>query len=124
MDTRLRQGRRRRMTKFVINELSAVDLPAQEGATAVLMKRRDKHLVLELPDDLSAEDRAELVDLADRIGQTKNGLGMDLLQRLLMARMHSLGVTVRDLAEEAHPGEDTAAAKRRDPRARLERLLG
>lgn len=36
----LRQGRRRRMTKFTIDELSSVDLPAQEGARAILLKRK------------------------------------------------------------------------------------
>jgi len=124
MEKQFRQGRLRRMTKFAISELSAVDFPAQEGATAVLMKRREKQLVLEVPDDLSTEDRAELVDLAERIGQSKNGVGMDLLQRLLVARMRALGVTVRDLARETRPNEDTAVAKHADPRARLGRLLG
>ncbi|HUT76450.1 MAG TPA: XkdF-like putative serine protease domain-containing protein [Polyangia bacterium] len=35
-----RQGRRRRMTKFTLREIAAVDAGAQEGALAVLMKRR------------------------------------------------------------------------------------
>ena len=39
--TAYRQGKKRRMTKFVIDELSAVDFPAQEGARALLLKRRD-----------------------------------------------------------------------------------
>lgn len=33
-------GKRRRMTKFRIDEVSSVDRPAQEGALAVLLKRR------------------------------------------------------------------------------------
>ncbi len=37
---KFRQGKKRRMTKFTINELSAVDFPAQEGATALIMKRQ------------------------------------------------------------------------------------
>lgn len=36
-----RQGKKRRMVKFRIDEISAVDRPAQEGAVAVLMKRAD-----------------------------------------------------------------------------------
>ena len=39
--TQFRQGKRRRMKKFVIHELSAVDNPAQEGARALLVKRAD-----------------------------------------------------------------------------------
>lgn len=34
-----RRGRRRRMLKFSIREISAVDRPAQEGARALLLKR-------------------------------------------------------------------------------------
>lgn len=41
MSTLLRQGKRRRMVKFMIGELSAVDLPAQEDARAVILKRAD-----------------------------------------------------------------------------------
>ncbi len=37
---KFRRGKKRRMTKFTINELSAVDFPAQEGATALIMKRQ------------------------------------------------------------------------------------
>lgn len=35
---------RRRMTKFTIDELSAVDVPAQEGARALILKRAEDHL--------------------------------------------------------------------------------
>jgi len=37
----LRQGTRRRMVKFEINEVSGVDEPAQEGADAVILKQAD-----------------------------------------------------------------------------------
>ena len=37
----LRQGKKRRMTKFAIDEISAVDFPAQEPARAVITKRKD-----------------------------------------------------------------------------------
>ena len=39
LDQRLRRGRRRRMTKLRITELSAVDRMAQEGARALIVKR-------------------------------------------------------------------------------------
>ncbi len=42
---KFRQGKKRRMTKFTINEVSAVDFPAQEGATALLMKRADVEFI-------------------------------------------------------------------------------
>lgn len=37
-------GKKRKMTKFRIDEIAAVDRPAQEGARATLMKRRDPKL--------------------------------------------------------------------------------
>lgn len=60
----LRRGKRRRMTKFTINEVSAVDVPAQEGATAVLMKRMEKQATPFSPDD--AVEHLGDVDNADR----------------------------------------------------------
>lgn len=38
----LRQGSKRRMLKFLMSEMSSVDFPAQEGAKAVILKRRDE----------------------------------------------------------------------------------
>ena len=43
-------GKRRRMAKFTINELSGVDYPAQAGAQALILKRRD-------PDTPSLDDQ-------------------------------------------------------------------
>lgn len=40
MTKRFRQGKKRNMDKFRIDELSGVDFPAQEGAVALLMKRK------------------------------------------------------------------------------------
>ena len=111
----LRQGRRRGMLKFVLNEISAVDSPAQAGATVVLMKRRgndlEKQLVLDLPDGLSAEDRAELLDLAREAGRV-NGVAQQLILRLFAARLSQLGVAVCDTRKLA------------DPRSDLSRVLG
>lgn len=39
MSKKLRQGKRRKMVKFRMGELSAVDVPAQEGARALIIKR-------------------------------------------------------------------------------------
>ena len=123
MHNRFRQGRRRRVTKFAISELSAVDSPAQEGATAVLVKRRSsaaKQLVIELPNNLTADDRAELVEMAEAVGRAQDGVAADLLRRLFAARAAQLGVTARDPADAA---SGLPSAKRREPRAALARLL-
>ena len=40
-DKERRRSRRNRMNSFKINEVSGVDVPAQEGATVAIMKRAD-----------------------------------------------------------------------------------
>ena len=83
--TTYRQGKKRRMTKFVINELSAVDFPAQEGARALILKRRDvdKHYCGDCDEEraivllTSAEDghtHALWIHLSTRGGETSYGL--------------------------------------------------
>lgn len=52
-----RNRRRRIMRTFKINEISPVDVAAQEGAEAVIMKRRDGGAV----NQLSAEDAKDLI---------------------------------------------------------------
>jgi len=52
-----RQGKRRRMTKFRIDELSPVDFPAQAPAKAVLMKRKHK---IDDEEDAKNKDRGGL----------------------------------------------------------------
>lgn len=105
----LRQGKRRTMLKFVLNEISAVDSPAQAGATMVLMKRREddleKRLVLDLPEGLSAEDRGELLELAREAGRV-TGVAQELILRLFAARVGQLGVAVRDVRKSADPRID------------------
>ncbi len=56
---KFRQGRRRRMTKFTLEEISAVDSPAQVGAKAVLMKRRGEPGYDPKNPDKSKRGRAE-----------------------------------------------------------------
>lgn len=56
----LRQGKRRVMKEFRLVELSAVDVPAQEGARALLMKRSDE-VDKRLPGPKKGEKRGDFV---------------------------------------------------------------
>lgn len=47
-----RQGRKRRMKKFKLNEISLVDRPAQEGALAVFEKFNDEDFVPQTDEDI------------------------------------------------------------------------
>lgn len=64
---RYRQGRRRDMTKFRLHELSAVDVPAQEGARAVLLKRAGP-LPSPGPEDAEEVRKSAAADLRRRLG--------------------------------------------------------
>ena len=59
-----------------------------------------KQLVTELPSDISREAVAELVGIADRMGRAR-GVGLQMLQRLFMARFRDLGGRLRDSAGAA-----------------------
>lgn len=67
---KFRQGKRRRMTKFRLDEISAVDSPAQVGARAVLMKRKGSPSYDPRKADPSKrgrlEKRAMLLEAAER----------------------------------------------------------
>ncbi|MCH9664658.1 MAG: hypothetical protein K0U41_02280 [Gammaproteobacteria bacterium] len=57
-DKPARRRRRRRMEKFRIDEISAVDVPAQAGALAVMMKRADV-----TDEEQETKKRGDLVDI-------------------------------------------------------------
>jgi hypothetical protein len=69
---------------------------------------------LELPESLSAEDRAELVEMARELDEATDSVAQGVLQRLLAARMVQLGVTT------VRPEEQGVTKAR----ARLARAVG
>lgn len=60
-DKKFRRGRRRRMTKWRLDEISAVDRPAQVGAKALLLKRRGEPGYDPKNPDPSKRGRREIV---------------------------------------------------------------
>ncbi len=88
---RFRQGKRRRMTKFAMDELSAVDFPAQEGATAVLIKRRGEPDYD--PDNPDPEKRGRREDVRKQLPPDREA-GNWIVVITSEDNQHSHGVTV------------------------------
>jgi len=142
---KFRRGKRRIMKEFVMNELSAVDVPAQAGARAVIAKRAVEPVAISKalprlasmpkPDDPAWQ---AILDLSDRLKNRKLDMGATAALRLLLATaMADLGARhgvagVEKPKLPAKPPSDAEVRERMaramdkagDPRAELAALLG
>ena len=65
---------KRRITKFRMNELSAVDRPAQEGARSLILKRFGQTVMMTLPDDTG---HAHLLDTDAAANEMSHATNVD-----------------------------------------------